>query len=92
MTLSDGTSYQLNDANGWTITVDGLPKYDEDGAEIAYTWSEQSVPGYKRTDTITAGGTTVFINTCLIPHEPEEDLPHGPGFGTEINHVGDCYD
>ena len=35
--LSTGDEYRLNEANGWTVTVSGLPKY-RDGKEITYTW------------------------------------------------------
>lgn len=96
VTLSTGKTYFLNAGNNWTVTVDGLPKY-QDGKEIEYTWSEQSVPGYKRTNVTVAGGVTVFTNTFLPPYKPDEtiiieELPTPLSLDVEINHVGDCYD
>ncbi|MBQ9620952.1 MAG: Cna B-type domain-containing protein, partial [Atopobiaceae bacterium] len=46
------------DGNTWTYTWTGLPKTDADGAEIAYTVAEESVPeGYKADPaTVAAGG------------------------------------
>ena len=54
------------DGSTWTYTWTGLPKTDADGAEIAYTVAEESVPeGYKADPaTVAAGGT--ITNT----HEP----------------------
>ena len=39
VTLSNGTEVTLNEANSWRATVGNLPKYDEDGEEIEYTWA-----------------------------------------------------
>ena len=41
-----GKSVELNDANGWKASFEGLPKYDASGAEIAYTVAEEPVDGY----------------------------------------------
>ncbi len=52
----------LNDANDWTATVTGLPKY-RDGEEIVYVWSEVSVPdGYTQLDPEVDGTTTTLTN------------------------------
>ena len=65
VTLSNGMTVTLNEANGWTATLDGLPVF-ENGQPIVYTWTEQSVPGYVLT-VGTEGAVTVLTNT----HAPE---------------------
>ncbi len=66
VTLSNGTEVTLNEANGWTATVEGLPKFAA-GVEIAYTWTEGTVPeGYTLTSS-TSNNETILINT----HVPE---------------------
>ena len=68
VTLSNGTEVTLNEDNGWTATVDKLPKY-ADGKEIEYTWTEGDLPeGYELTDTSTEGTITTLTNS----HTPEE--------------------
>ena len=59
-----GVSYSLTEANKWTVTVDGLPKY-ENGDEITYTWTEADLTrlGYTLTNTETAGYVTTLTNT-----------------------------
>ena len=53
----------LNEANEWTATVTGLPKY-ADGVEIVYTWTEGEMPeGYELTDTSVNGTITTLTNT-----------------------------
>ncbi|MBQ9264175.1 MAG: Cna B-type domain-containing protein [Clostridia bacterium] len=98
VTLSNGSSYVLNAGNNWTVTVNDLPKF-RNGVEIAYTWSEQAVLGYKQTDVTVVGNTTIFTNTYQRPYTPTpnqtitiDDLPVALGLGVEINHVGDCFD
>ncbi len=71
VTLSNGTEVTLNKANEWTATVDNLPKYENEGTEIAYTWTEdeEGLPeGYKLTDTSVDGTITTLTNS----YEPEE--------------------
>jgi hypothetical protein len=97
VTLSNGDSYILNAANNWSITVDNLPKFTEDGKEISYTWSEQTVISYKQTDKRVVGTTTIFTNTYRPPYKPGEnttieETPTPLGIDVEINHVGDCFD
>ena len=65
MTLSDGTKVTLNEANNWTATVEGLPKY-KNGQEIAYTWTEGAVGGYEQTGSETVGTVTTITNTHSI--------------------------
>ena len=68
VTLSDGQSVTLSEANNWEATIDGLPKY-KDGAEIAYTWTEGELPeGYTLSGTAKAGTVTTLTNK----HVPEK--------------------
>ena len=48
VSLSNGQSVTLNEANKWQATIRNLPKYDKvSGQEIAYTWREGTMPeGY----------------------------------------------
>jgi hypothetical protein len=38
VTLSNGQTFELNEANDWTATIKNLPKY-KDGVETADTWA-----------------------------------------------------
>ena len=107
VTLSNGSTYYLNEENGWTATVKGLPAYSE-GKKIIYTWSEQSVLGY--TSTLQTNDTvTTFTNHFRGKRDPEnedkkiirlwnnslvtiEELPTPLGLGGIINHVGDTFE
>ena len=102
VTLSNGTSYILSKDNGWTVTVNNLPKY-RNGVEIKYTWSEQSVLGYTQTKVVTDGNVTTFTNTFNIIPPPGSDRPGNKltliednqtalGIDVVINHVGDCFE
>ena len=67
VTLSNGQSVTLNEANGWQATIDNLPMY-ANGQQIAYTWTENNLPeGYALTDTVVEGTVTTLTNT----HAPE---------------------
>ena len=62
--LSNGTEVTLSEANGWTETVNDLPKTDGAGNVITYTWSEPTVPeGYELTGNSTSGTVTTLTNT-----------------------------
>ena len=107
VTLSNGTVVLLNEENGWSATVDNLPTR-LNGKEVEYTWSEQTVIGYRMTGKTQEGNTTVFTNTVITtPQTPTGNkTPQTPGteiavfeeydtaLGVEvyINHVGDCFD
>ncbi|MBQ6342201.1 MAG: DUF11 domain-containing protein [Anaerolineaceae bacterium] len=54
----------LNEANGWSATVNNLPLY-ENGRPVEYSWSEQSVGSYYPVSSITAGTQTTFTNSNL---------------------------
>ena len=62
LTGSDGSvrTRRLNDANGWTVTIDDLPLYYND-EPIRYTWSEEMIEGYTLIETVN-GNNAVFSN------------------------------
>jgi len=68
VTLSNGQTVTLNDANEWTATITDLPKYDK-GKEIKYTWTEAKVDGYTATQ-VTDGTITTLTNTHTPPPPP----------------------
>ena len=68
VTLSNGENVTLNELNGWTATVSGLPKY-KDGQEIKYTWTEAKVDGYTSTQ-VTEGTITTLTNVIVNTPEP----------------------
>ena len=84
VTLSNGNSYSLTEAEGWTLSIDGLPKY-KDGKEIEYSWTEEAVDGYKLSqivedkseDTITTTLTNT-VQTEVVPDEPTDDNDQTP--------------
>ncbi len=67
-TLSNGETVTLNELNGWTATVSGLPKY-ENGQEIKYTWTEAKVDGYTSTQ-VTEGNVTTLTNVIVTTPAP----------------------
>ena len=105
--LSDGTVVVLDESNGWSATVSGLPTV-KNGEPVTYTWTEQETLGYVQAGAVTEGNTTTFINRLRKrPTPPEEtEVPptrgtpyliieeYGTPLGVEvvINHVGDCYE
>ena len=107
MTLSNGMTVILNEANGWSATINNLPTR-VNGEPVTYSWKEQSVLGYTLTDVTQEGSTMVFTNSLWQRPELEngEEPPKVPGnvlyvfeeyetpLGVEvmINHVGDCFD
>ena len=99
VTLSNGSSYYLNEGNKWTVTVTDLPKYEK-GKLIEYSWKEQSVPGYTRSVKV-EGNVTTFTNSCAVTNHPKrpmkplfelDDMPTPLGLDRCINHVGDNFD
>ena len=56
----------LNGINGWSETIDGLPRKDGDGEIINYSWEEVTIPDYT-TQKSTSGNTTTFTNTYNYP-------------------------
>ena len=64
-TVEDPTIEKSDDGNTWTYTWTGVPKYDEDGEEIAYTVSEDAVPeGYECEETTAdPDGTITNVHT-----------------------------
>ena len=66
LTLTGGHRVTLNEENNWTASVADLPGY-ENGEEIAYSWSENTVSGYTLSSSVTEGDRTVITNR----HETE---------------------
>lgn len=107
VTLSNGTSVKLTEANHWSATITGLPKTYK-GQPVVYTWSEQEPAGYVQESVSEADGVTTFTNRIWERPEPPEDEPaaHRPGKPTmvisdydtplgvdmTVNHVGHCFD
>ena len=105
MVLSNGMSVTLNAANGWTATIGNLPAATEGGQPIAYTWTEDEVPGYRQTDYAEADHVTTITNALWrrptpppdipVPDDPTEEIEEYDtplNIGVEINHVGDTFD
>jgi len=69
----------LNSSSNWTHTFTGLPKYNADGSEIAYTVSETPIKGYS---TAIAGdakrGFTVTNTQEAVPSVPKSGDGNNP--------------
>ena len=61
MTLSNGMVVVLDATNSWTATISDLPT-KVNGQPVTYTWKEQQVLNYTKTDEVTADGVTTFTN------------------------------
>ena len=62
-----GTTLELDEANGWQGTFEGLDQNDDEGNEITYAIEEVKVDGYETS--ITGDATTGF--TITNTHTPE---------------------
>ena len=102
VTLSNGKTVVLNDANGWQATVKNLPTR-LNGQPAVYTWHEQQVLGYQQTDQTVIDNLTIITNSVWRSKTPPGDKDNPPlikiddyntplGVEIIINHVGDCYD
>ena len=58
----EARTVQLGAANNWSATLQ-MPRYDANGNEIAYTWTEPEVAGYTMTSQTTEDGVTIITNT-----------------------------
>ena len=73
--LSNGDQVVLNDANGWTASVNDLPKFDALGNEISYTWTEDtldagySISAYTDDPSDPANLVTTIVNTFDLTQE-----------------------
>ena len=79
VTLSNGQSVTLNDDNHWEATIKDLPKYDEEGNEIQYSWTEDELQnGYYLSDsnTVVYDGevTTTLTNSYSEHYMPEMEI------------------
>ena len=57
--------YALNEETGWSVTAEDLPKYGEDGHEIAYLWSEVQAPNGYMMRIETEGMETILTNRII---------------------------
>ena len=75
-----GKSLELNEANGWKASFEGLPKYDaQTGAEIEYAVEEDAVAGYDSAVTGDAhDGFTVTNTSTAKVDVPVEKKWVGP--------------
>jgi len=65
VTLSNGQSVTLNEANHWFGTIENLPKY-ANGREIKYTWTEDGLPeGYELASSEVDGTITTLTNSYM---------------------------
>ena len=77
VTLSNGTPVTLNEANNWSATVSDLPKYDANGDEIEYTWTEGTMPeGYTPGTSAKSDTTTTLTNTYDLTREKTTATVH----------------
>ena len=82
-TLSDGSEVTLNSDNSWTVTVENLPMYNDDGDEITYTWTPGTLPdGYMMTDMSTEDGVTTTVTLTLVP---VLEITEADGITADIN-------
>ena len=63
----------LSAANRWTAMVPDLPVY-ANGAAISYTWTEASIPGYKRTGNNTVPAEDGVIATTITNTHDHESI------------------
>ena len=49
----------LNGGNNWTAMISDLPRKNNDGTDIRYTWTEKDVEGYTATITVNGDRTTI---------------------------------
>jgi hypothetical protein len=61
VTLSNGEEVTLDNSNLWTARIDDLPKYQDHGTLIEYTWTEDDITGYELSTEV-SGDTTTLTN------------------------------
>ena len=62
--LSNGQTVVLNEDNDWEATITDLPKFDNEGHPISYSWTEGSLPaGYYLSDVSETESGDVIITT-----------------------------
>ncbi|MBQ6635594.1 MAG: Cna B-type domain-containing protein [Lachnospiraceae bacterium] len=79
VTLSNGQSVTLNEGNHWEATIAGLPRYDDEGNEIPYSWTEDELEnGYYLSDSNTViydnSVTTTLTNSYSEHYMPEMEI------------------
>ena len=72
MILNGGTTAQivtLTAANNWVAEVT-VPRFNANGTEITYTWTEPAIVGYTQTQIATTGNMTTITNTLNTAPAP----------------------
>ena len=69
--LNHGESAALDEAGGWTVTLEDLPAY-ENGARYDYAWVETAISNYALEHVLYDGTLTVFTYKCLVTTVYEE--------------------
>lgn len=67
-TGEDAQPYTVTKENNWTLTVDNLPKTDDEGNVYTYSFEEVSVEGY---ETKVSGNGTVTITNKKTPSDTD---------------------
>lgn len=83
--------YELTEANGWSVDLEHLPRYDMDGNTLVYTVIELEVPRQYMAIYTEDGGTITIKNRYLTPFTfvPDEEVPLGAGINMN---EGYCFD
>lgn len=77
--LANGKEYQrkeMTSKDSWKLVFDNLPKYDNNGKEIVYTFDEVDVKGYEKR----VNGN--IITNVYVPEKPNE--PQNPNTGDSM--------
>lgn len=74
MTLSNGQTVVLSEANNWTAVINDLPTHINKEL-VSYTWTEQTVPNYTQKNVSQQNNTTTFTNA---PDANPDLPPEGP--------------
>lgn len=64
----------LSEENNWTAVINHLPKFDDDGNLIPYTWTPINIDGYNRAHEYVNGETTTLV--FLRNHESDDNELH----------------
>ena len=63
----------LSDENDWTAVIYHLPKYDDDGNLVPYTWTPINIDGYNRAHEYVKGETTTLVFMRNKDHDDGEE-------------------
>ena len=62
-----GSGLVANSGNGWTVSWDTLPYYNDSGNAITYSVTEDAVTDYELSSATYASGTFTLVNTYVPP-------------------------